>query len=239
MNTANSPLQQWPRVLYTGSRSNKRHWVAERVKKMACIVNWPSKSSFYGEMWGRIFFEKKYWWAVLSGIKMYTRRPVSADRTARHQFQATGQPVSRTQANDAMTSRLPRYEGSECNTGASNAGWSLSIQTSREWSYPLQIYWYLSKGNWLRYNFAADSFYIMKLCSRPFVLYCRNCPKDDKFRYFIPILRKLGWCRTLVDGSLESPCRVLVTCIWTSLSVSCGWGTTRQNVSKLAAFRRG
>jgi len=28
-----------------------------------------------------------------------------------------------------------------------------------------------------------------KLCSRLFVLYCRNCPKEDKFRYFIPILR--------------------------------------------------
>ena len=39
-----------------------------------------------------------------------TRRPASADRTARRQFQATGQPVSRTQASDTMTSRLPRYE---------------------------------------------------------------------------------------------------------------------------------
>ena len=39
-----------------------------------------------------------------------TRRPASADRTARRQFQATGQPVSRTQASDAMTSWLPRYE---------------------------------------------------------------------------------------------------------------------------------
>jgi len=39
-----------------------------------------------------------------------TRRPASADRTAHRQFQATGQPVSRTQASDAMTSRLPRYE---------------------------------------------------------------------------------------------------------------------------------
>jgi len=38
----------------------------------------------------------------------------------------------------------------------------------------------------LRYNSAADSFYIMKLFSRLFVLYCRNCPKDDKFRYFYP-----------------------------------------------------
>ena len=40
-----------------------------------------------------------------------TRRPASADRTARRQFQATDQPVSRTQASDAMKSRLPRYEG--------------------------------------------------------------------------------------------------------------------------------
>jgi len=30
------------------------------------------------------------------------------------------------------------------------------------------------------------------LCSRLLVLYCRNCPTDDKFRYLIPILRKLG-----------------------------------------------
>jgi len=39
-----------------------------------------------------------------------TRRPASADRTARRQFQATGQPVSGTQASDAVTSWLPRYE---------------------------------------------------------------------------------------------------------------------------------
>ena len=72
------------------------------------------------------------------------------------------------------------------NAGASNAGRSLCVQISRERSYPLPIYWYHSKGNWLRYNFAVESFYIMKLCSRLFVFYCRNCPKDDKFRYFIP-----------------------------------------------------
>jgi len=42
--------------------------------------------------------------------KRKTRRPASADRTARRQFQATGQPVSRTQASDAMTSRLLSYE---------------------------------------------------------------------------------------------------------------------------------
>ena len=71
---------------------------------------------------------------------------------------------------------------SVCNAGASNAGRSLCIQISRERSYPLPIYSYHLKGNWLRYNFVADSFYIMKLCSRRFFFYCRNCPKDDKFR---------------------------------------------------------
>ena len=38
----------------------------------------------------------------------------------------------------------------------------------------------------MRYNFAADSFYIMKLCSRLFVLYCRSRPKDDTSRHFDP-----------------------------------------------------
>jgi len=45
-----------------------------------------------------------FWATVCTG------RPASADRTAHRQFQATGQPVSRTLASDAMTSRLPRYE---------------------------------------------------------------------------------------------------------------------------------
>ena len=37
-----------------------------------------------------------------------TRRPASADRTVRRKFQATGQPVSRTQAseNDVMAATL-------------------------------------------------------------------------------------------------------------------------------------
>ena len=39
-----------------------------------------------------------------------TRRPASADRTARRQLHATGQPMSQTQASDAMTSRLPCYD---------------------------------------------------------------------------------------------------------------------------------
>jgi len=74
----------------------------------------------------------------------------------------------------------------------------------------------------------------MKLCSRLLVLYCRNCPKDDKFRYLIPILRKLGATWTLVDGyaSLESLCRVLINCNWTfflSLTVEALQGKACQN----------
>jgi len=38
----------------------------------------------------------------------------------------------------------------------------------------------------MRYNLVADSFYIMKLCSRLFVLYYRSRPKDDKSRHFDP-----------------------------------------------------
>ena len=36
----------------------------------------------------------------------------------------------------------------------------------------------------MAYNFVADSFYIMKLCSRLFVLYCRSCPKDENSLHF-------------------------------------------------------
>ena len=36
------------------------------------------------------------------------------------------------------------------------------------------------------YNFDADSFYIMKLCSRLFVLDCRSHPKYDTSMHFDP-----------------------------------------------------
>ena len=38
----------------------------------------------------------------------------------------------------------------------------------------------------MHYNFAADSFYIMKLCSRLFVLHCRSRRKYDSDRHFDP-----------------------------------------------------
>jgi len=47
------------------------------------------------------------------------------------------------------------------------------------------------------YNTAADSFYIMKLCSRLFVLYCLSRPKDDRSRHFDPHFEE-------VRGGIES-----------------------------------
>ena len=90
-----------------------------------------------------------------------TRRPASADTTARGQFQATGQPVSWTQASDAMTSRLPRYEAKCVQRRCFQCGSVALRSDTRGTELPLPIYWYHSKGNWLRYNVAADSFYIM------------------------------------------------------------------------------
>ena len=66
---------------------------------------------------------------------------------------------------------------SVCYAGASHGGRSLCVQISRERSYPLE-------RQLIALQFAADSFYIMKLCSRILVLYCRSRPKDDRSRHF-------------------------------------------------------
>jgi len=42
------------------------------------------------------------------------------------------------------------------------------------------------------YNIAADSFYIMKLCSRLFVFVCRSRPKYDTSRHFDPHFEEVG-----------------------------------------------
>ena len=94
----------------------------------------------------------------------YTKRPASADRTARRQFQATGQPMSWTQASDAMTSRLPRYEAKCVQRRCFQCG-SVPLRSDiKGTELPLPIYWYHSKGNWLRYNSGTESFYTTKLC---------------------------------------------------------------------------
>jgi len=60
-------------------------------------------------------------------LRLQTRRPTSADRTARRQFQATGQPVSGTQASDAMTSRLPRHEVGMYRISGSGSGQNIAF----------------------------------------------------------------------------------------------------------------
>ena len=44
----------------------------------------------------------------------------------------------------------------------------------------------------MRYNSAADSFHIMKLCSRLFLLHCRSRPKYDTSRHFDPHFEEVG-----------------------------------------------
>jgi len=100
------------------------------------------------------------------GDRLYnsTRRPAppaSADRTARRRFQATGQPVSRTQASDVMASRLPRYEAKCVQRRCFQCG-SVPLRSDIKGTQlsPANILIpHHSKGNWLRYNFAAKSFW--------------------------------------------------------------------------------
>ena len=67
------------------------------------------------------------------------------------------------------------------NAGASNAGLSICVQISRERKPHANILIPLAR-QLIALQFAAESFYILKPCSRLFVL-CRNRPKD-KFRYY-------------------------------------------------------
>jgi len=68
-----------------------------------------------------------------------------------HQFQATGQPVSRTQASDAMTSRLPRYE-MKCVQRRCFQWGSVPLRSDIKGTKLPPTNWYHSKGIWLRYN---------------------------------------------------------------------------------------
>ena len=73
-----------------------------------------------------------------------------------------------------------------------------------------------------------------------FVLYCRNCPKDDKFRYLIPIVRKLGAAYNLGWWLAGKPAHDFLFAITERFFASSyHWCNTRQNVSKLIASWRG
>ena len=124
----------------------------------------------------------------LSDNEHITKRPASADRTARRQFQATGQPVSQTQWRHGC--RATRR--SVCNAGASNGGRSLCVQISREWSYPLPIYWYHSKRQLIALQLCCWQFLYNETLQQPFRPWLSKSSKNDKSRHFDPILRKLG-----------------------------------------------
>jgi len=82
---------------------------------------------------------------------------LTVDPTIDPTVEITDQPVSRTQANDA-SGGCRAMRRSVCNARASNGG-SVPLRAYiKGIELPLPIYWYHSKGNWLRYNFVADSF---------------------------------------------------------------------------------
>ena len=86
------------------------------------------------------------------------------------------------------------------------------------------------------YNFAADSFYIMKLCSRLFVLDRRSRPKYDTSMHFDPPFEEVG-------GGVEpwsmARWKALALFLLSVIELLFLSLMARQNVSKLAAFRSG
>ena len=85
----------------------------------------------------------------------------------------------------------------------------------------------------MHYNFAADSFYIMKRCSRLFVLYCRSRPKYDNSRHFDPHLEEVGggvepWSMARWKALAEFLVSV-IELLFLSLTVEALQGKTCQN----------
>ena len=85
--------------------------------------------------------------------------------------------------------------------------------------------------------------YIMKRCSRLFVFYCRSRPEHDKSRHFDPHFEEVRggvepWCMARWKARAEFFFLSVIELL-SSFSISYGCDATRQNVSKLAAFRSG
>jgi len=124
--------------------------------------------------------------------KHSTRRPASADRTARRQFQATGQPVSRTQANEAMTSRLPRYEAKCVQRRCFQCG-SIPLRSDiKGTELPLANILIPLERQLIALQLCSWEFLYNKTLQQTFRPLLSKLSNDDKFRYFIPILGKLG-----------------------------------------------
>ena len=84
-------------------------------------------------------------------------RPASADRTAHGKFRLLANQWAERRLVTQWRHGCRAMRRSVCKAGASNAG-PLCVHIKGTELPPANIYWYHSKGNWLRYNFAADSF---------------------------------------------------------------------------------
>jgi len=127
---------------------------------------------------------------IMKNFTKLTRRSASIDRTAHRQFQATGQWVSRTQASDDVTAAA--IWGEVCATQVLPMRvCPFAFIYEGNGATPCQYIDTTGKAIDCARTLLLRAFIIMKLCSTLFVLYCGNCSKDDKFRYFNLILRKL------------------------------------------------
>ena len=91
------------------------------------------------------------------------------------------------------------------------------------------------------YNCDADSFYIMKLCSKLFVLHCRSRPKYDNSRHFDPHFEEVAdglepW-RMARWKALAEFLLSVIELLFLSLTVEALQG--KMCKKKLAAFRSG
>jgi len=127
-----------------------------------------------------------------------------------------------------MTSRLPRYEAKCVQRRCFQCGSVPLLSDIKGRSYPLPIYWYHSKGNWLRYNFAADGYYIMRLCSRLFVLYCRSCPNATNLGTLSPFWGSWGGVEPWSMALWKARVRLLIRHNWTFFASSYRWGVQRK-----------
>jgi len=144
------------------------------------------------------------WNLVSCCTTIRTRRPASADRTACANFRLLANQWAERRLVTQWHHSCRAMRRSACNNSCFQCG-SVPLRSDikgTELRYPLPIHWYHSKGNWLRYNFAADfSSYIDEIVQ-----------KMTNLGNLSPFWGSQGQRRTLVDGSLESLCRVLVKC---------------------------
>jgi len=103
-----------------------------------------------------------------------------------HRFRATGQPVSWTQASDAMASRLAALWGEVCATQMLPTGvgpfafrYQGNAATSANILIPLE-------RQLIALQLCRWQIYIMKLCSKRFFLYCRNLYERRQIYVFDP-----------------------------------------------------